>query len=107
MRFSALILLPVLLFAACGAQPGPAFFGAERQELNLEGISFVVFRRGDHAEVIRLGYLSRAEREAVPALMARAAAQATGCTVTGPGRGIWASPSRLGDTGEATFRLSC
>ena len=107
MRLPVLILPAALFLVACGAQPSPVFFGAERHELVLEDIRFVVFRKEDHAEVIRLGYLSRAERDAVPALMERAAAQATGCTTVGPGRGMWASPSLIGDTGEATFQLSC
>jgi len=107
MRSIALILPAALLVAACGAQPSPVFFGAERHELVLDGIRFVVFRKQNHAEVIRLGYLSGPERDAVPALMERAAAQATGCAVAGPGRGMWSSPSLIGDTGEATFQLSC
>jgi hypothetical protein len=100
MRLSVLILPVVLMLMACGAQPGPMFFGAERHDL-------VVFRKEDHVEVIRLGYLSRAGRDAVPALMERAAAQATGCMVVGPGRGMWSSPSLIGDSGEATFELAC
>lgn len=107
MRLPVLFLPALLLLVACGAQPSPMFFGAERHELVLDGIHLVVFRKEDHAEVIRLGYLSRAARDAVPALMERAAAQATGCAVVGPGRGMWSSPSLIGDTGEATFQLAC
>lgn len=107
MRLPVLILPVVLMLMACGAQPGPMFFGAERHDLTLDGIHLVVFRKEDHVEVIRLGYLSRAGRDAVPALMERAAVQATGCMVVGPGRGMWSSPSLIGDSGEATFELAC
>lgn len=100
-------LLLTLLLAACGASPAPQFFGAERQDLVLDGIAFTVFLKGGQAEVIRHGYLSRAERDRVPPLMIRAAEMAAGCAVAGPARGLWASPSLPGDTGEARFRMSC
>ncbi len=96
----ALILL--LALAAC-ASPAPEFFGAARHDITLNGIDFVVFRKGSEAEVIRMGYLPRARRAAVPALMMQAAAQTTGCE---------AIPNSLrtripGDTGEARISLDC
>ncbi len=96
------ILVFLLLPAAC-ASPAPRFFGAERHDITLAGIDFVVFRNGPEAEVIRMGYLSRARRAAVPALMMQAAAQTTGCI---------AIPNSLrtripGDTGEARIALDC
>ena len=99
MRVFALILL----LAACGASPAPQFFGADRHEVQAGGIDFVVFQRGDQAEVVRLGYLRRAERAPVPALMEQAAAMATGCKVV-PGSMVTGLP---GDTGEAKFDLIC
>lgn len=101
----ALALL--LLLTACGAQPAPQYFGAERHEMVLEGIKFVVFLRDDSAEVIRMGYLSRKERDRVPVLMVQAAEAASGCKVTGPDSGLYRSPSLPGDTGEARLRLKC
>ncbi|MDF1621487.1 hypothetical protein [Pseudothioclava nitratireducens] len=103
-----LFALPiVILLAACGAQPAPQFFGAERHEVTLQGIDFVVFQKGDQAEVIRLGYLSRAARDAVPPLMIEAAERTTRCRVAGPAAGPFRSPSLPGDTGEARFQLAC
>jgi hypothetical protein len=100
--------LAILLFlAACGAQPAPQYFGAERHEMVLEGIKFVVFLRDDSAEVIRLGYLSRQERDRVPQLMVQAAEAASGCKVSGADSGLYRSPSLAGDTGEARLRLKC
>jgi hypothetical protein len=96
-------LLPLLLLAACGASPAPQFFGATRHEVTLGGINFVVFQKDEAAEVVRLGYLTRAQRAPVPALMAAAAEQATGCRVI-PGSMVTGLP---GDTGEARFRLAC
>ena len=99
------ILVPALLFllAACGAQPAPQFFGATRSEITLEGIDFVVFRKEDRAEVIRMGYLTLAERAPVPRLMEEAVRRTTGCTPV-PGSMVTGLP---GDTGEARFRLDC
>ncbi len=96
-------LWPLLLLAACGAQPAPKFFGATRHDITLGGMNFVVFQKDNAAEVVRLGYLTRAERAPVPDLMARAAEQTTGCKVI-PGSMITGLP---GDTGEAKFRLTC
>ncbi|MEZ5723461.1 MAG: hypothetical protein R3E47_00015 [Paracoccaceae bacterium] len=102
-----LALSLALLLAACGASPAPQFFGAERHDMIVEGIDFTVFLKDGQAEVIRHGYLSRAERDRVPPLMIRAAEAAAGCAVAGPARGLWASPSLPGDTGEARFKMSC
>ncbi|WP_339108166.1 hypothetical protein [Thioclava sp. GXIMD4216] len=96
-----------LALAGCGAQPAPQFFGAERHDITLEGIRFVVFDRGGDAEVIRLGYLRLRERDRVPALMRQAVEVSTGCKVAGPSTGPLRSPSLPGDTGEARFRLQC
>lgn len=103
MRYLALVLL---VLTGC-ASPAPRFFGAVRHDISLEGYRFAVFVKDDRAEVIRLGYLRRGERDPVPALMQRAAEMASGCAVQGPARGGWASPSLPGDTGEARFQLAC
>lgn len=109
MRFSALpaLICAASILAGCDASPAPPFFGATRHEIALSGYRFTVFVKGPHAEVVRLGYLRRAERDLVPALMIAAAEQASGCKVTGPDTGIWRSPSLPGDTGEARFHLKC
>jgi hypothetical protein len=91
------------LLAACGASPAPQFFGATRTEVTKGGINFVVFQKEDHAEVVRLGYLTRAQRAPVQGLMAEAAEEATGCAVR-PGSMVTGLP---GDTGEARFSLDC
>ncbi|KEO60999.1 hypothetical protein [Thioclava indica] len=96
-----------LFLIGCGASPAPQFFGAIRHDMMLEGIDFTVFVKADKAEVIRLGYLSRRERDRVPALMVRAAEAASGCKVAGPAGGLYKSPSLPGDTGEQRFQLDC
>lgn len=103
---AAALALPLWL-AACGASPAPQFFGAERHDITLEGYRFAVLQKGSYAEVIRLGYLTMAQRKAVPALMVEAAERTTGCRVRGPASGRMRSPSLPGDTGEARFELDC
>lgn len=83
--------------------PSPGFFGATRGEAELGGIRFVVFHDTSRAEVVRMGYLRRSERRPVPALMAAAAAQVSGCRVIANSM-VAKIP---GDTGVAQFSLDC
>lgn len=97
-----LLSLLLLIFAGC-ASPSPDMSGALRRQVTLEGVTFVVFHRDYQAEVVRMGYLSRRDRDRVPGLMQRAAAQTTGCAV------IEGSMSTRipGDTGVARFHMRC
>ena len=106
-RAALVVLSAATLLAACGASPAPQFFGAERYDITLEGYRFAVLQKGEFAEVIRLGYLTREQRRAVPPLMIEAAERTTGCRVIGPAMGAMRSPSLPGDTGEARFELTC
>lgn len=92
----------ILLLSAC-ASPAPGFIGAARHDVTLDGIRFAVFVKESEAEVIRLGYLTRKERAAVPALMVQAAEQASGCRVVKNSL----SARIPGDTGEARLTLNC
>lgn len=97
-----MMILMVVALAGC-ASPAPDFIGAARQDVMLDGIRFSVFHRGNQAEVIRMGYLTRRARDAVPELMYQAAEVATGC------RAVSGSlQTRLpGDTGEGRVALKC
>ncbi|MBK4215536.1 hypothetical protein JJJ17_06315 [Paracoccus caeni] len=97
-----LLILPCLLLAGC-ATSSPDMMGTLRKEVEVEGINFVVFHDLNEAEVIRMGYLRRHERQGVPRLMAIAAEQASGCRVI-----VDSMTTRLpGDTGVARFDLGC
>ena len=48
------------------------YVGLAVDRLGEEGLDFVVFRKGDRVEIVRMGYLSRPQRDGVPALMAEA-----------------------------------
>lgn len=91
-----------LILAAC-ASPAPEFFGATRHDITLGGIDFVVLHKGLRAEVIRMGYLTRAERAPVAALMIEAAEATTGCKVLRD----TIRTGLPGDTGEARMDLAC
>lgn len=103
----ALSLFLVLTLAACGASPALRFIGAERKDVEIEGYRFAVFQKGKAVEVIRLGYLTLEQRDAVPMLMEQAAEQVTGCKVAAPLPRMARSPSPPGDTGEARFLMRC
>lgn len=96
------LALPLLL-AACGASPAPDMFGSVRHEVSQGGINFVIFQEGSAVEVVRMGYLARADRAAVPQLMAAAAERATGCRVVAHSM----TTKIPGDTGVARFALAC
>lgn len=95
-------LLLLVMLAAC-ASPTPEMLGAEQFDTVQGGIHFTVFQKGEMAEVIRHGYLTRVERAPVQGLMAEAVKQTTGCGVR-PDSMLTRIP---GDTGEARFRLTC
>jgi len=104
MRPVPALLVAVLPFlAACGASPAPDMFGARRTEMTKGGMNFVVFQQGSEVEVVRMGYLTRPERARVPALMAKAAEDATECAVIANSM-VTKIP---GDTGVARFALDC
>ncbi|MGA0617639.1 hypothetical protein [Paracoccus sp. KR1-242] len=96
-------MIPLLLVLAACASPSPEFLAAPRHDLQIDGIDFAVFQKANRAEVIRLGYLSRRDRERVPGLMMQAAEQASGC------RAIpFSLKTRVpGDTAEARINLKC
>lgn len=98
-----LMILPLLFLLAACETAHPTMMGALKHEVTLDGIRFVVFQKGDQAEVLRMGYLRRAERAPIPALMEQAAAVTTGCAVI-----AGSMRTRIpGDTGEAMFDLNC
>lgn len=91
-------LAALLLLAAC-ASPSPKFLDAQRSDVVIQGRSYAVFREGNRAQVIRLGYASPAERRVIAEQMIDAVALATGCTPV--------ASSFLGDTGERRGRITC
>ncbi len=92
-------LIPLILLAACGAQPTPLLMGAQRQEVSVAGRSFTVFWTDRMVEVIRLGWASRGEHQAIRATMIGLIPQVTGCRLN--------ESSLAGDSGEMRGTITC
>ncbi len=75
--------LPMLLFAALGAcdSPSPAFMGAEKTAVEIDGSRFVVHRRENRVEVYRVSHEVLPRASEVLARAELAIRQATGCPI--------------------------
>jgi hypothetical protein len=91
--------LPLFLLGACGAQPTPVMFGADRTEVSRDGRQYVVFLKGNMVEVIRLGYATRGEHQAIRATMIALIPEVTGCRLR--------ETSLQGDSGEMRGLVTC
>ena len=92
-------LIPLILLAACGAQPTPLMMGAERQEVEVAGRSYTVFWTDTMVEVIRLGWASPGQHQAIRATMIGLVPQVTGCRLN--------ERSLMGDSGEMRGQITC
>lgn len=93
-RFSLLLCL-----AGCGAQPTPTMFGAERFDVTKEGRSYVIFKKENMVEVIRLGYVLRGEHQTIRATMIELVEPTTGCHLV--------QSTLRGDSGEMRGKINC
>ncbi|WP_157056596.1 hypothetical protein [Pseudorhodobacter aquimaris] len=89
----------ILLLAGCGAQPNPKMWGAVRTDVTRDGRNYTVFQKGRQVEVIRLGWASRGEHQAIRATMIALVQEVTGCHL--------AESTLQGDSGEMRGRVSC
>lgn len=92
-------LIPLLFLAACGAQPTPLMMGAQRLEATRNNRQYVVFKKENTVEIIRLGYARRGEHQAIRADMIALIPEVTGCKLT--------ESSLQGDSGEMRGRITC
>jgi hypothetical protein len=92
-------LIPMIFLAACGAQPTPLMMGAERLDATKGGRQYVVFKKENTVEIIRLGYARRGEHQAIRADMIALIPEVTGCKLT--------ESSLQGDSGEMRGKISC
>ena len=96
-RICQLILLALL--GACGAQPAPLMFGGARHETTVNGRDYVLYRKDNRVEVIRMGWASSGEHQEIRATMIEIVPWLTGCDVV---------PSTVqGDSGEMRARITC
>ena len=92
-------LIPLILLAACGAQPTPLMMGAQRQDVTVAGRQYTVFWTDRLVEVIRLGWASPGQHQGIRATMIGLIPQVTGCRLN--------ERSLTGDSGEMRGRITC
>lgn len=79
MRLPTFALLSVALLAAACNTPSPGFLGAERLEIAYQGVDYVIWRKGERVEAIRLGSALGVAPEALVEGFRGATEAATGC----------------------------
>jgi hypothetical protein len=94
-----ILFLSLTFLVACGAQPAPTMFGAERTEVTRDGRQYVLFLKDSKVEVIRLGYAGRGEHEGIRQTMLALIPEVTGCKVN--------EGSIQGDSGEIRGTVRC
>jgi hypothetical protein len=92
------LLLPLIL-CACGASPAPEFFHAKRVDVSRDGRQYTVFYTEKRVEVIRLGYATRGEHQAIRAQMIALIPEVTGCSLR--------ASTLNGDSGEMRGSIRC
>jgi hypothetical protein len=88
----------LLLINAC-ASPAPAFIGAMRTDVVVDGTRIAVWQDDLQAQAIRLDYATRREQIAGVTKLLIAMERATGC--------LPRENSVIGDTGVLTAQLIC
>ena len=99
MKPFVLTLCLTLCLAACGAQPAPEFFAANRVDVTREGRNYTVYHTDKRVEVIRLGYAPRGSHQAIRATMIELIPQVTGCKLV--------ESTLQGDSGEMRGNIRC
>ena len=83
----------------CGAQPHPSMFGAESFNAQRNGREYVLYKKAERVEIIRLGYARAGEHQAIRAQMIALIPELTGCRLQ--------EASLTGDSGEMRGRVKC
>ena len=91
--------IPLLILAACGAQPAPEFVNAKRVGVTRDGHQYTVFYTEKRVEVIRQGYAKRGEHDDIRAQMIALIPEVTGCKLR--------ESSLTGDSGEMRGSIRC
>ena len=94
-----ILLCLSLALTACGAQPAPEFFAAQRADVSRDGRSYTVFYTAKRVEVIRLGHAPRGTHQDIRATMIELIPRVTGCTLR--------ESTLQGDSGEMRGSVSC
>jgi hypothetical protein len=92
-------LIPLILLAACGAQPSPLMIGALRADVTRDGRQYTVFWTAKLVEVIRLGYAKPGEHQGIRATMIALIPEVTHCKLR--------ENTLTGDSGEMHGYITC
>lgn len=92
-------VLALFLLAACAASPMPGMAGATRADVTVDGRAYTVWYTDRLVEVVRHGWASAGEHQAIRDTMIALIGQVTGCTLT--------ETSLHGDSGEMRGKIRC
>ena len=92
-------VIPLIFLCSCAPTAAPEFFGATRTEVTRDGRQYVVLQKGERVEIIRKGYATRGEHQAIRATMISLIPEVTGCKLR--------ENTLQGDSGEMRGSLTC
>lgn len=93
-------LVPIAFaLTACGAQPAPEFFAAQRADVTRDGRPYTLFYNETRVEVIRHGYAAPGAHQAIRAAMTALIPEVTGCKLV--------ESTLRGDSGEMRGSIRC
>jgi hypothetical protein len=72
-------ILLLFLLAACANSPSPRMVGAQSVSMRLDGRDFTLWRKGNYFEIVRYGWVDKADRPRVEETMLAVVEQVTGC----------------------------
>lgn len=92
------VLIPLLL-AACTSSPMPGMTGAAKAEVMAQGRDFTLRYTDTKVEIVRHGWASAGDHQAIRATMIALIPQVTGCRLN--------EGSLTGDSGEMRASIRC
>ena len=93
------LLIPLLFLTACAASPAPEFFGATKVDVTRDGRAYTVWHTDKRVEVVRHGYATAGQHQAIRATMIALIPEVTGCKLY--------EKSLQGDSGEMRGTIRC
>ena len=92
------VLIPFVL-AACTSSPMPGIAGATKAEVTAQGRGYTLWYTDTKVEIVRHGWASAGEHQAIRATMIALIPQVTGCRLN--------EGSLTGDSGEMRAAIRC
>lgn len=92
-------VLILLFLAACSSSPMPGMTGASKAEVTAAGRDYSLWFTDTKVEIVRHGWASAGEHQAIRATMIALIPQVTGCSLN--------EGSLTGDSGEMRASIRC